>query len=150
MKIRVFLTKDVPSLGKAGEIVSVKEGYAHNYLVAQKLGAIVTSQNEKEMLARQKTIEKKKEAVEVKSSQLADKIKSLTIKLVKVTHDGDKLYGSVHATEIVELLEKEGIKVSKSQVEMPSKAIKSEGTYDIVVKLTSQLKPHFKLKVIHN
>ena len=80
---------------------------------------------------------------------MAEKIKELTIKIEKVCNQGEKLYGSVHVTEIVEHLDKAGVKVNKSQIEMPTKAIKAEGTYDIVVKLTSQLKPHFKLKVVH-
>ena len=149
MKVNVFLLQDLPGTGKHGDIISVKEGYAHNYLVSQKIGIIVTSANEKELLERKKNIDRKKELVVSKTSSMAEKIKELTIKIEKVCNQGEKLYGSVHATEIVEHLDKAGVKVNKSQIEMPTKAIKAEGTYDIVVKLTSQLKPHFKLKVVH-
>ena len=150
MKVNVFLLQDVPKIGKQGEIISVKIGYANNFLVVQKLGTVINSHNEKELIEKQKALTKQKEIVVSKTSSIAERIKDLVIKLEKVTHDGNKLYGSVNAVEIVELLAKEGIKVNKSQIEMPAKAIKSEGTYDIVIKLTSQLKPHFKLKVIHN
>lgn len=149
MKVNVFLLQDVPKIGSKGEIISVKIGYANNYLVAQKLGITVNAQNEKELLANKKILEKKKEVVISKTSLMADRIKDLVLKIEKVTHEG-KLYGSVNASEIVELLEKEGVKVNKSQIEMPAKSIKTEGTYDIVIKLTTQLKPHFKLKVIHS
>ena len=150
MKVNVFLLQDVPKIGKQGEIISVKIGYANNFLVVQKLGTVINSHNEKELIEKQKALTKQKEIVVSKTSSIAERIKDLVIKLEKVTHDGNKLYGSVNAVEILELLAKEGIKVNKSQIEMPAKAIKSEGTYDIVIKLTSQLKPHFKLKVIHN
>lgn len=149
MKVNVFLLQDVPKIGSKGEIISVKIGYANNYLVAQRLGITVNAQNEKELLANKKILEKKKEVVISKTSLMADRIKDLVLKIEKVTHEG-KLYGSVNASEIVELLEKEGVKVNKSQIEMPAKSIKTEGTYDIVIKLTTQLKPHFKLKVIHS
>lgn len=149
MKVNVFLLQDIEGTGKYGDIISVKEGYAHNYLVSQKLGIIVTSANEKELLDRKKNIDKKKEQIVSKTSSLAEKIKDLTIKIEKVSNNGEKLYGSVHVTEILEHLDKAGVKVNKSQIEMPPKAIKAEGTYDIVIKLTSQLKPHFKLKVVH-
>ena len=149
MKVNVFLLQDVPKIGSKGEIISVKIGYANNYLVAQKLGITVNAQNEKELLANKKILEKKKEVVISKTSLIADRIKDLVLKIEKVTHEG-KLYGSVNASEIVDLLAKEGVKVSKSQIEMPAKSIKTEGTYDIVIKLTTQLKPHFKLKVIHS
>jgi large subunit ribosomal protein L9 len=149
MKVNVFLLQDISGTGKSGDIISVKEGYAQNYLVNQKLGIIVTKANEKELLERQKTLNKKNEQIVSKTSSLAEKIKDLTIKIEKVSNNGEKLYGSVHVTEILEHLDKSGIKVNKSQIEMPPKAIKAEGTYDIVIKLTSQLKPHFKLKVVH-
>ena len=149
MKVNVFLLQDVPKIGSKGEIISVKIGYANNYLVAQKLGITVNAQNEKELLANKKILEKKKEVVISKTSLIADRIKDLVLKIEKVAHEG-KLYGSVNASEIVELLDKEGVKVNKSQIEMPAKSIKTEGTYDIVIKLTTQLKPHFKLKVIHS
>ena len=149
MKVNVFLLQDVPKIGSKGEIISVKIGYANNYLVAQRLGITVNAQNEKELLANKKILEKKKEVVISKTSLMADRIKDLVLKIEKVTHEG-KLYGSVNASEIVELLDKEGVKVNKSQIEMPAKSIKTEGTYDIVIKLTTQLKPHFKLKVIHS
>ena len=149
MKVSVFLLQDISGTGKSGDIISVKEGYAQNYLVNQKLGIIVTKANEKELLERQKTLNKKNEQIVSKTSSLAEKIKDLTIKIEKVSNNGEKLYGSVHVTEILEHLDKAGIKVNKSQIEMPPKAIKAEGTYDIVIKLTSQLKPHFKLKVVH-
>lgn len=150
MKVNVFLLKDMANLGKAGDIVSVKDGYAYNFIVKQQAGIIVTEQNKKEVAARKAALEKKKTEAETKTSDLAEKIKNLTVKIKKTMHEGDKLYGSIHATEIVDLLEKEGIKVSKSQIIMPNKAIKTLGTYDITVKLTTQLKPHFKLKVINS
>lgn len=150
MKVNVFLLQDVPKIGKQGEIISVKIGYANNFLVVQKLGTVINSHNEKELIEKQKALTKQKEIVVSKTSSIAERIKDLVIKLEKVTHDGNKLYGSVNAVEILELLAKEGIKVNKSQIEMPAKSIKTEGTYDIVIKLTTQLKPHFKLKVIHS
>ena len=60
MKVNVFLLQDLPGTGKHGDIISVKEGYAHNYLVSQKMGIIVTAANEKELLERKKNIDRKK------------------------------------------------------------------------------------------
>jgi large subunit ribosomal protein L9 len=78
---------------------------------------------------------------------LAEKIKSLQLKLKSKAHDGGKLYGAISASDIVDLLAENGISVTKSQVEF-GKTIKSVGTYNVTIKLSSKLKPEFQLKVV--
>ena len=78
---------------------------------------------------------------------LAEKIKGLTLTIKHKIHDDDRLYASIAPSEIVDLLNEQGIKISKSQVEL-DKSIKKKGTYDVTIKLSSRLKPVFKLKVV--
>ena|SRR3990167_939154 len=143
---RVFLTKDIEKIGFAGEIIKVKEGFATNYLVPNKLGILVTATNEKSLAKKIKSFENRKEAVASKTSMLAEKIKSLKLTLKRKMHNDDQLYGAISASDIVDLLAQEGIKVAKNQI-LLNKAIKTKGTFDITIKLSNNLQPSLKLKV---
>jgi len=145
--MKVYLLKDVEKLGLAGEVVKVKEGFAGNYLIPKKLAIAITPANEAFYGGKARVVEHRKEAVATKTSMLAEKIKSLQVKLKSKTHDGGKLYGSVGAADIVDLLAEKGISISKSQVEF-GKSIKATGTYKVTIKLSSKLKPELSLKVV--
>lgn len=145
--MKVFLLKDVEQFGAAGEIVSTTDGYARNFLIPRKLAVEVTPENEGSFKNRIKVIENRKSVVSTKTSLLAEKIKSLELVLKRKMHDDNKLYGSIGAHEVVDLLSQKGISISKSQVEF-DKTIKSKGTYPVTIKLSSKLHPALTLKVI--
>jgi large subunit ribosomal protein L9 len=145
--MKVFLLKDIERVGLAGEIIKTAEGYARNFLIPQKLAIEVTPHNESSLVNRIKIVENRKEVVATKTSMLAEKIKNLELVLKRKMHDGDQLYGTVSANEIVDLLAQKGISVAKNQVEF-DKSIKSKGNYSVVIKLSSKLQPVVKLKVI--
>lgn len=144
--VRVFLKKDVTKIGFAGEIVNVSEGYASNFLIPQKLGVLVTSLNESGLSKKVKEVVNRKEAVKTKTSMLAEKIKNIKLTIKTKVHDDNKLYGSISAADIVDLLSKEGVSVSKSQVIFDSH-IKSVGTFEVTIKLSNSLQPKLTLKV---
>lgn len=145
--MKVYLLKDVEKLGLAGQIIKVKPGFADNFLVPQKLAILITPANESFYQGKVRHVEHVKEVVSSKTSMLAEKIKAIQLKLKIKTHDGGKLYGAVGASDIVDLLAEQGVSISKSQVEF-SKAIKSTGSYNVTIKLSSKLKPELVLKVV--
>ena len=145
--MKIFLLKDVEKLGLAGEVLKVKDGYADNFLIPKKLAVKITAANEAFFKKREKVVEHHKEVVASKTSMLAEKIKSLQIKLKTKTHDDGKLYGSVSPADVVDLLAEKGISISKNQVEF-GKSIKSTGIFKITIKLSSKLKPELTLKVV--
>ncbi len=145
--MKVFLLKDVQNIGMAGEIIKVAEGYAANFLIPKNLAVKITEKNEQFYQKSLRQVENRKEVVASKTSMLAEKIRTLTVTLKKKMHDDGKLYGAVNQMEIVEALAPEGITVAKSQV-IITKAIKEKGTFEVVIKLTSQLQPKLNIKVI--
>lgn len=145
--MKVYLLKNVAGTGKAGEIVKVKEGYADNFLIPHKLAEKITAQNESFYESRVKRVEHNKEEVCTKTSLLAEKIKDMRLTLKRKMHDDGKLYASVNALEVSELLAKEGVIVTKSQIKM-EKTIKEKGLFSVVVKLTSKLQPKLELNII--
>lgn len=146
--VRVFLLKDVAKVGMAGEIIKAAEGYARNFLIPRNLGVEVTAKNEASFAHRIKVVEERKEAIESKTSMLAEKIKGTQITITKKIHDDDQLYGSISSKEIAEELSKQhGITVSNSQVVIP-KSIKTKGLHSVTIKLSNKLQPTLKLKVV--
>jgi large subunit ribosomal protein L9 len=145
--MRIYLTKDVEKVGIAGEIVKVSDGFARNNLLPRKLGVEVTDHNESFFKKREKIVEKREEVIATKTSMRAEQIKSLKLTLKRKLHDNGKLYGSVNANEIVELLAHNGIPIARDQV-IFDKSIKEKGTYEVTIKLSSRLQPKLTLQVI--
>jgi large subunit ribosomal protein L9 len=145
--MRVYLLKNVERVGFAGEILKVADGFAQNYLFPNKLAVQITDNNEKFYSGKIKQVENKKEALATATSMRAEDIKSTNLVLKRKTHDNGRLYASVAPSEVVDLLAEKNIAVSKSQVHF-DKAIKTTGTYDIIIKLSSRLQPVVKLKVV--
>ncbi len=144
--VRVFLLKDVEKIGLAGEIIKAAEGYARNFLIPRKIGVEVTKKNESSFSHRIKVVEKRKEALDSKTSMLAEKIKGTMVTLKRKIHDNDQLYGSISAKEIADELSKQGISVSNSQVVMV-KSIKTKGLHSVIIKLSNKLQPKLKVKI---
>lgn len=145
--MKVFLLKDVEQIGLAGEMLKVKDGFAANYLIPRKLAVEVTPGNEAFFKKRERVVEHRKEVVASKTSMLAEKISSLKLVLKRKMHDDGKLYGAVNATEVVDLLKEQGVSVSKNQVEF-AKSVKSKGSFGVIIKLSSKLKPQMTLQVV--
>ncbi len=146
--IRVFLLKDVEKIGMAGEIIKAAEGYARNFLIPRKIGIEVTKKNESSFVHRIKVVEKRKEAINSKTSLLAERIKAATVTFKRKIHDNDQLYGSISAKEIADELSKQhGVSVSNSQV-LIAKSIKTKGQHSVTIKLSNKLQPQLRLKVV--
>ena len=145
--MKVYLLKDVEKVGMSGEIIKVSDGFGSNYLIPQKLGIEITSNNEQFYKKQVKSVEHRKEVISSKTSMLAEKIHSLKITLKRKMHDDGKLYGSINASEIVDILAEKGVSISKNQVEF-GKSIKAKGTYDVTIKLSTTLKPSIAVTIV--
>lgn len=147
--MKVFLLKNVEKVGMAHEIVKVSEGFATNYLIPNKLAVEVGEQNEKFFMQRAKTIDKRAEVMASKTSMLAEQIKSIKLTIRRKLHDDGKLYGSIKESEIADLLAAEHkVAVKKNQIDFGNKSIKAKGSYEITVKLSSDLQPKITLNVV--
>lgn len=147
MKTKIFLKSDVPNVGMAGEIVSVAEGFALNYLVPRKLGIRVSETNQGEFKKQFEKIEKRAEVIKSKTSMLAERIKSLQVTVKGKMHADGQLYGAIRPQSIIDELAKEGVVVSKNMIVF-DKLIKEKGTHPVTIKLSSSLQPTLTVKVI--
>jgi len=145
--MEVVLKKDHDKLGKALEVVNVKDGYARNFLIPQGI-AVAATEGNRRAVAELKKHSEKREGKKIKEAQ--DQVKHIekvpcTIK-VKVGEE-DKLFGSVTTQEIADFLVKEGFAVTKRDIEL-EEPIKQLGVYTVKVNLYKDTSANLKVWVV--
>jgi large subunit ribosomal protein L9 len=147
MQNQLLLIEDVESLGRSGDIVSVKPGYARNFLLPKKKALVATKGT---LNLRAKLVEKReKQAAEDRkeSEVLAEKIAQLHLStIVKVDPDG-RLYGSVTSGDIVKLFEKEGFVVERKNIVL-AHPIKDLGDYTLQLRLKEGVEASCLLSIL--
>ena len=144
--VRVILKEDVEKLGKAGDLVKVKPGYARNYLIPRSLAFAATRGNITRIEHERKTAVARAAKVRKSAESVAAGLAALTIRIKKPVGEGDKLYGSVTAKEVAEALQKEGFPADRKKLELPG-PIKELGEFTISTKLEGGVTANFKLVV---
>lgn len=130
----VLLLNDIEKLGKAGDTVRVADGFARNFLFPKGLAGAVTAATQRRLEKLRKEREEQDRAATAEAKSLADKIKNASITVRAKTTDGQKLYGSVGANEIVESLASQGIAVDAAKIAL-EEPIKEVGSFDVPFKL---------------
>jgi large subunit ribosomal protein L9 len=145
--MKIILLKEINKLGKANEIINVKDGYARNYLIPKNLAIPATTANihglERNKQRFSKTIERQKKA----SMGLAELIDNTTVKITIKTGADGKSFGSITSQDMVELLHAENIEIDKKHI-VHEDTIKQPGVYDIKVHLGESIDAVFKLVVL--
>lgn len=147
MPLEVLLIADVPKLGQIGDVVTVSDGYARNYLLPKKFATLVTPSALKklEKLRVEREMTRKLELESAR--ELASKLSQVSCTITSKTTEGGKLYGSVTASDILENLKAQGIVLDKKCIEL-EQPIKEIGVYNVKVKLHSQVEANIKVWVV--
>lgn len=145
--MKLILTQDIPKVGAIGNIVQVKDGYARNYLIPNSLAIVANTGNMKELEHQKRILNKRKEKVLSTFKSIATKINKITLTIEKQVGEENKIFGSVTTAEIEDLLEKEGIKVTRKQIILPE-AIKTTGNYRANIRLHAEVEASVKLKIV--
>jgi large subunit ribosomal protein L9 len=144
--VKVILTKDVAKLGKSGEVKTVADGFATNFLIPQSLavpaagGAYRAWQHD--IASREDKRARERSDAEVTANRIASTTLTLGVKV----GDAGKLYGSIGAKEIAEALGRRGIVVDRHKVEL-EEPLKSLGTYKVAIKVFTGLTPEVTVVV---
>lgn len=145
--MEVILREDVPKLGHRGDLVTVKEGYARNYLLPRKLAMAATPGNRKQLemmkAATARRLANEKGAAESLAAQLAE----LTLTLSAKAGEADQLFGSVTSMAIAEALAARGFQVDRRRVELDH-PIKTLGEYEVPVRLHPEVTATVKVIVV--
>lgn len=137
--MEIILKQDVENLGHKNDIVTVKDGYANNYLIPKGMAIIATPSARKmyEEIARQRAHKEEKE--KEKAEELAKQLDGLTLEIGAKTSSKGKIFGSVNTLQIAEELNKKGIQVDRKNIEIKEEPIKEVGTYTATVKLHKEV-----------
>ena len=145
--MKLILTANVDSLGSIGQIVKVKPGYGRNYLLPRGLAVPANEGNEASLKNQLKVLEKKKEAILAEAKTQASAIEKVSVTVTKQVGEDEKIFGSVTAAELVELLANEGVKVDKKNVRLVDE-VKKVGVYAAEVKVHPEVVAKFKVWVV--
>jgi large subunit ribosomal protein L9 len=144
--MQIILQEDVEKLGNRGQIVTVAEGYARNFLLPRKLALEATPGNMKR-LEKMRAAFAKKEATEKESAQtLAELLANVTLTISRKAGENDQLFGSVTSGDMAEALAAAGYTIEKRKIALAD-PIKLVGEYQIQVKLFREITASVKLIV---
>ena len=145
--MKVILTEEIRGLGTRGDIVTVKDGYARNFLLPKKLAREATPGNLKGIEQERKKWAALAEQEKTVAQKAADSVKGMKITIQKRVGENGHLFGSVTANEIADALEAKGVTVDKRRIEL-AHAIKDAGLHDVDVRLHREVTARIQVEVV--
>ena len=145
--MEIVLTKDYEALGKAMDVITVKEGFARNFLFPQGIAVPATEGNRKKVAEAKRIDEVREEKKSREARQLAKKIEQVPCTIPVKVGEEDKIFGSVTAQEIADFLKKEGFDIEKRQVDL-EEPIKQLGVYSVRISLYRDVDARLKVWVV--
>ena len=145
--MEVILKEDIPNLGKMGEIVRVRDGYARNFLLPRGLVVVANKKNLKGFEHQKRVITAQSERVVKQAQGLSEKLAAVSLMIpVKVGEEG-KLFGSVTNIDIEQALRAKGFDIERRKIHL-NEPIKSVGDYEVPVRLTADVTAPVKVSVV--
>lgn len=137
--MNVILMEKVKGLGAMGDVVSVKGGYARNFLIPNAKAKMATADNVAAFEARRAELEAAASKALAEAQATHEKMQGVVVAIEAKTGDEGKLFGSIGTQDIVDALAAQGFAVERRQVQMPDGAIRLVGTYELTVSLHAEV-----------
>jgi len=146
--MEIILLQDVERLGQKDDKITVKDGYARNFLIPGKK-AIKATESAKKILAENKKQQAHKETrLREEALALAAKLQNKTVKIGAKTSTSGKIFGSVNTIMLAEAINKKGFEIDRKQIILPEDHIKEVGTYTVKIKLYKDVSIDFEFEVV--
>lgn len=143
--INVVLTEDMANLGKSGELVRVRPGYARNYLIPRGLAISATAANVARIEHEKKVAEARNAKLKGEAEQLSQKLANVKITIERPVGEGDRLYGSVTSRDVEEALAAAGFAVDRRRIVV--EPIKTLGTHPVTIRLATSISATIEVTV---
>ncbi len=145
--IEVILREDIKTLGKAGQMVRVKPGYARNYLLPQGLAYEATEGNKKRIAAETRARSTRDQAEKVEAERFAATLSSVAVRLSGKAGEEGKLFGSITPQDIADALAREGHTVDRRRIEL-EQPIKTIGEHTVTIRLHPEVHAELRVTVV--
>jgi large subunit ribosomal protein L9 len=145
--IEVILREDIKTLGRAGEMVRVKPGYARNYLLPQGLAYEATEGNKKRVAAESRVRATRDHAERAEAERAAATLSEVTLTLTGKAGEEGKLFGSITSQDIAEALASQGHTVDRRRIELEH-PIKTTGAHTVMVRLHPEVHAQLRVSVV--
>jgi len=145
--MEIILNKTIEKVGKAGEVIKVKNGFARNYLLPQKLALVANRQNMAlvDKIKAKRVAEEEKDRAE--KTEIAQNLEKVPCKIEVLIGEEDKMFGSVTSQDIAKVFKEAGHKVEKRFIHL-KEPIKTLGEHIVEIKLASDVVANIKVEVI--
>ncbi len=145
--MKVILKQNVPSLGKAGDLIKVNDGYARNLLIPKGLAIEADDKNIKVFELEKKNILQKAQKEKAGAQDLAARLGQVTLTLSRKVGDQHKIFGSVTSKDIESALKEKGFDIDRKMI-VHDEQIKSLGEFKVRIKLHSGIETELKVNVV--
>lgn len=144
----IILKQDIPNLGHKDDIITVKDGYARNYLIPKGMAVNATTSVKKmhEEILRQRS--HKEEQIRLEAQGLAEKMQDIKLVIGAKTSTKGKIFGSVNTIQLAEALKDEGFEVDRKNITIKEELIKEVGSYTATVKLHKDVEVEIPFEII--
>jgi large subunit ribosomal protein L9 len=146
--MELILLEKVKNLGSLGDKVKVKAGYGRNYLIPQQKAVPATKNNLAAFEIRRAELEKAQQDQMVSAQQRAQQLNALSVVIARRAAGEGKLFGSVSAHDVAEAVTQAGVALSRSEVRLPSGALRLVGEYAVAVHLHTDVDATVKVHVV--
>ena len=144
--MKVILLQDVKNVGKRGEVVNVKDGYAHNFLFKRGLAQEASAGNMRNLEQQQRLQQKQADERLAEAQQLKAELEKLTIEVAVKAGEGGRIFGSVTSIDIAQAIEQRGFAIDRRTIDLAN-PIKEIGQYTVPAKLHPGVTAELKLEV---
>ena len=145
--MEVILKEDIPNLGKIGEVVRVRDGYARNYLLPRGLVLIANKKNLKTFEHQKRVVADQKQKILRKAQAAGDQLAGVSLLIPMRTGEEGKLFGSVTNIQIEKLLKAKGLDIDRRKIQL-EEPIRTLGDFEVPIRLSADLTVPLKVSVV--
>lgn len=145
--MQVILQDNVDNLGRVGEIVRVKDGYARNFLIPNGLAAEASTRNVSQLEHQKRAAESRRMKLMADAETIKKAVEAAKVVIPRQVGEEDKLFGSVTTMDIEEVLRGQGLNITRKQIQL-AEPIKTLGLHDVPVKVHPELTASLKVNVV--
>jgi len=145
--MKIILREDVEKLGKAGEVVKVKDGYGRNYLIPRQLAVLANVRNMKALDHDRRAIETRAKKTRKTAEATAATLSAIALTLPAKAGEEGKLFGAITSRDIADALEKAGVTVDRKAIQLAD-PIKQVGDYKVKIRVAADVLPEISVSVV--